>query len=67
MKLTKDVLIDAIIGGCYVAPGDPKYKYCEKNNLGHWTGGFVDAWTWDRPGLEKLPMTTLKSLYNWTK
>lgn len=44
MKISKELLIDAIVG----SPG-PEFKIIQKYvdlKLGEWVGGFYDTWRW---------------------
>jgi hypothetical protein len=63
--MNKEMIVDAIIGGTTI-PHSQIDEYEEKG-LGHWTGGFVDSWTWNRKGLEKLGLEELKYIYTGLK
>ena len=56
----KQLYIDAVCG-----LGVP-YRLINKltkEKLGHWVGGFVDNWTWDKAAVAKLSVKQLKALY----
>ena len=60
VELSKDDLVTLVMGS------EPHFDLMSKYTgleYGHWTGGFVDEWTWYKWALERLDEEELYSIF----